>query len=101
MRALPAWRSGRWRCVPGGKHMKAWTGEPAAAVDLAEGHMAEAPGGTAQERSRTGAVTVDSARAAAQQTNAEAFAPPPCFFHRECGSRAEIEKQGKAVCRAC
>lgn len=25
----------------------------------------------------------------------------PCFFHRDCGSMAEIEKQGKAVCRVC
>jgi len=29
-----------------------------------------------------------------------AFAQP-CFFHRDCGSTAEVEKQGKAVCRAC
>lgn len=25
----------------------------------------------------------------------------PCFFHRDCGGAAEIEKQGKAVCRPC
>lgn len=25
----------------------------------------------------------------------------PCFFHRDCGGTAEIEKQGKAVCRIC
>lgn len=25
----------------------------------------------------------------------------PCFFHRDCGGMAEVEKQGKAVCRCC
>lgn len=25
----------------------------------------------------------------------------PCFFHRQCRRPAEIEKQGKAVCRVC
>jgi hypothetical protein len=29
------------------------------------------------------------------------FSAPPCFFHRDCGGTAAIEKQGKAVCRAC
>ena len=29
-----------------------------------------------------------------------AFAQP-CFFHRDCRSTAQVEKQGKAVCRAC
>lgn len=29
------------------------------------------------------------------------FPAPPCFFHRDCGGIAEIEKQGKAVCRVC
>lgn len=29
------------------------------------------------------------------------YSPPPCFFHRDCGGTAEIEKQGKAVCRRC
>lgn len=26
---------------------------------------------------------------------------PPCFFYRRCGHIAEIEKQGKSLCRAC
>lgn len=25
----------------------------------------------------------------------------PCFFHRSCGGVAEVEKQGKALCRNC
>lgn len=25
----------------------------------------------------------------------------PCFFWRDCGRLAEVEKQGKAVCRGC
>ncbi len=25
----------------------------------------------------------------------------PCFFHRDCRGTAEVEKQGKAVCRKC
>ncbi len=25
----------------------------------------------------------------------------PCFFFRDCGRLAEVEKQGKAVCRGC
>lgn len=25
----------------------------------------------------------------------------PCFFHRDCNGTAEMEKQGKAVCRKC
>lgn len=25
----------------------------------------------------------------------------PCFFWRDCGRLAELEKQGKAVCRPC
>lgn len=29
------------------------------------------------------------------------FSAPPCFFHRDCGGTAAVEKQGKAVCRAC
>ncbi|MDE3136893.1 MAG: hypothetical protein KGL59_09990 [Acidobacteriota bacterium] len=29
------------------------------------------------------------------------FSAPPCFFHRDCGGVAEVEKQGKAICRAC
>ena len=32
--------------------------------------------------------------------NAELI-PPPCFFSRECGNRAEVEREGKSVCRAC
>ena len=31
----------------------------------------------------------------------DGFVAQPCFFHRECGGAAEIEKQGKAVCRVC
>ena len=34
-------------------------------------------------------------------TRETGFAAPPCFFHRDCGGTAAIEKQGKAVCRAC
>lgn len=39
----------------------------------------------------------------AQTDAAEAGAAEerPCFFHGECGGVAEIEKQGKAVCRPC
>jgi hypothetical protein len=29
------------------------------------------------------------------------FSAPPCFFHRDCGATAEVEKQGKSVCRPC
>ena len=28
-------------------------------------------------------------------------APPPCFYFGECKRRAEVEKQGKAVCTSC
>lgn len=28
-------------------------------------------------------------------------APPACFFFRVCKAIAAVEKQGKAVCRAC
>ncbi len=34
----------------------------------------------------------------AGQSVVEAY---PCFFHRDCGGRAEVEKQGKGVCREC
>jgi hypothetical protein len=30
-----------------------------------------------------------------------AHAAPPCFFHRHCGQIAEVEKQGKSLCRPC
>lgn len=25
----------------------------------------------------------------------------PCFFHQQCRRQAQLEKQGKALCRAC
>lgn len=31
----------------------------------------------------------------------DGFSAPPCFFHRDCSGIAAVEKQGKAVCRAC
>jgi hypothetical protein len=36
-----------------------------------------------------------------QEFSGNGFAARPCFFHRDCGGAAELEKQGKAVCRAC
>lgn len=36
-----------------------------------------------------------------RDTQETGFAAPPCFFHRDCGGTAAIEKQGKAVCRVC
>jgi hypothetical protein len=34
----------------------------------------------------------------ASQSDIEAY---PCFFHRDCGGTAEVEKQGKSVCKGC
>lgn len=29
------------------------------------------------------------------------IAPPPCFFWRLCGQRADVEKAGRSVCHGC
>ena len=29
------------------------------------------------------------------------FQPPPCFYFASCGRKAELEKQGKSLCRKC
>lgn len=31
----------------------------------------------------------------------EEIAPPPCFFHKDCTRRAEVDKAGRSVCRSC
>jgi hypothetical protein len=49
--------------------------------------------------SRSQNIAVD--RAASTRTLMETSEARPCFFHRDCGGMAEIEKQGKAVCRVC
>src|SRR3989442_8836206 len=32
-------------------------------------------------------------------TTGEQFQPPPCFYFASCGRKAEVEKQGKSLCR--
>lgn len=44
--------------------------------------------------------TATEAGILAANANKKAGAPP-CFFHRDCGGTAEMEKQGKALCRNC
>ena len=29
------------------------------------------------------------------------IAPPPCFFWKLCGQRADVEKAGRSVCNGC
>lgn len=52
-------------------------------------------------QTRSGAVAVEERGGEAEALRIEKPEERPCFFHGECGGTAEIEKQGKAVCRPC
>lgn len=44
---------------------------------------------------------LEERNARTETTETKAAEARPCFFHGECGGMAEVEKQGKAVCRPC
>lgn len=49
----------------------------------------------------SGVVAMEELGSATETVRVENPEKRPCFFQQECGGTAEIEKQGKAVCRPC
>jgi hypothetical protein len=85
----------------GGEQMGTWAGNQMTAT---EGHRPRFPR-TAEIVAENAAAARRVPRVSSEERTAHSketgFSAPPCFFHRDCGGTAEIEKQGKAVCRSC
>jgi hypothetical protein len=91
------------RDVDGGEHMDVCTEDRVTKTEEEGSHLDIPRGGGifAGNAAETRRTPRPSDRNQFQEFGEKGFKAPPCFFHRDCGGVAEIEKQGKAVCRAC
>ena len=74
-------------------------------ADAASGNDVDPPGAPSSPTRFVGEggsdVDLPAGQNGSRLTTGEQFQPPPCFYFASCGRKAEVEKQGKSLCRKC
>lgn len=81
--------------------MEEWTGSQMAAIEGHRAHFLERTRITTRRTATSREILHACSESNPRKSIKCGHTAPPCFFHRDCGETAEIEKQGKAVCRPC